>query len=140
MKLEIIGTKFSILSVLGEVGIKNVSQLFFPQARLAGSTVAAYVLAGHHPYIPFFLLAPTGLGSWNWLCTYIWNIGVHYYRFDWIGLDWIRRDRVYLLANMGVVYYILLKACISFFLEPPKTMNHNKIEERPPIKWNYVTT
>lgn len=40
-------------------------------------------------------------------------------------LDWTGSGvTVYLLANMGVVYYIL-KAWISFFLEQPYTINHN---------------
>ena len=122
MKLVITGTKFAIL--YGGTGNRKTHPNGFPPDRLDGSTVAAYVLVGYHPYIPFFLLSPLAWGLGTGF-THTYGI-LEYIIICWIMLDWTGSGvTVYLLANMGVVYYIL-KAWISFFLEQPYTINHNK--------------
>lgn len=115
MKLEIIGTKFPILYGGGcENRIRNCSLPSPPQDRLAGSTAAAYVV-GHHPYILFSLLAPL---AWGLEIGFTHTYGIlEYIIIGWIVLDWTGSGvTVYLLANMGVVYYIVTTKSMNCLL------------------------
>lgn len=123
MKLEIIGTKFAIL--YGGTGNKKKRiPMVFPQTGWMGPQ---WQFMYWWDIIPTFLSSsfPRWPGCLGTGFTHTYGI-LEYIIIGWIMLDWTGSGvTVYLLANMGVVYYIL-KAWISFFLEQPYTINHNK--------------